>query len=92
VAVGKVNSLNRFGTGFYYNKFSGAFKNDISALTSGTSKASDETGIEVFYDFAITPAIRFVPSYQHIWNPLVAEISSHQYHVDVFLARLSIYW
>ena len=26
-------------------------------------------GIEIFCDFALTPAIRLIPSYQHIWNP-----------------------
>jgi hypothetical protein len=44
-----------FGVGFYDNVVSDNFKNSISRLTQGTSSAADERGVELFYDFAITP-------------------------------------
>jgi hypothetical protein len=50
----------------------------------------NESGVEVFYDFAITPAIRFIPSYQHIWFPLAAQVATNQNNADVFLARLNL--
>jgi hypothetical protein len=34
--------------------------------------------IEVFYNFAVTPAIRLIPSYQHIWHPLAAKVAKSQ--------------
>ncbi len=52
-----------FGAGFYYNRISSNLKTDIAQLTQGNARASDETGIEVFYNFAATPAIRLIPSY-----------------------------
>src|SRR5262245_36424047 len=64
-----------FGVGFYYNKLSRDLKNDITELTAGTAKLSDESGVEVFYDLAVTPAVRLIPSYQHIWNPFSAQSS-----------------
>ena len=48
--------------------------------------------METFYDFAITPAIRFIPSYQHIWNPLIAQAAKQRDHADVFLTRVTIAW
>ena len=62
-----------FGTGFYHNAISGPLKLDIAQLTGGNATVQDEKGSELFYDFAVTPALRFIPSYQHIWNPLTAE-------------------
>ncbi len=41
-------------------------------------------------DFAITPAIRFIPSYQHIWNPIAARVSEHENGADVFLSRMTV--
>ena len=52
----------------------------------------NENGLEVFYDFAITPAIRLIPSYQHIWNPLAAEVAKNERGADLFLVRLSLTW
>jgi porin len=74
-----------FGIGFYYNAISNDLKNDIALLTAGTASVKDEKGIEVFYDFAITPAIRLIPSYQHIWDPLTAQVATKQSGADVFL-------
>lgn len=81
-----------FGVGFYYNAISGDLKDDIAQLTAGTTTVKDEKGIEVFYDFAFTPAIRLIPSYQHIWDPLIAEVSEKQSDADVFLTRLNVAW
>ena len=44
----------------------------------------NEKGIEIFYDFAITPAIRVIPSYQHIWNPLTAAVAKNHRSADCF--------
>jgi hypothetical protein len=41
-------------------------------------------------DFAITPAIRFIPSYQHIWDPIAARVSKHENGADVFLSRMTV--
>ena len=79
-----------FGAGYYYNAISGDLKNDFQRLTAGTAAAHDEQGIEVFYDLAITPAIRLIPSYQHIWHPLVADVSKGESGADVFLARVTM--
>jgi porin len=81
-----------FGVGFYYNRISSNLKTDIRQLTLGTATASDESGIEVFYDFAVTPAIRIIPSYQHIWHPLAAQVAKGQDHTDLFQTRLSVVW
>jgi len=79
-----------FGVGFFYNGVSNDVKNSITRLTQGTSSATDEQGVELFYDFAITPAARLNFSYQHIWNPLIAKVTQNQNHANVVLARLSI--
>jgi hypothetical protein len=81
-----------FGVGFYYNAISNGLKTDIAKLTAGTASVNDEMGTEVFYDFAITPAIRLSPGYQHIWNPLTAEVAAHQKSADIFLGRLTLSW
>ena len=81
---------DRFGAGFYVNQFSHYFKEDIASLTASTSTAKNEKGTEIFYDFAVTPALRIIPGYQHIWNPLNAKVAAHQDHADVFQLRLAI--
>jgi porin len=81
-----------FGVGYYYNGFSGDLKQSLSNLTLNTVKLKDENGIEVFYDFAITPAIRLIPGYQHIWEPFFAQVETKQNAADVFLARLTVAW
>jgi len=81
-----------FGLGIYHNGISRPLKNDFVRLTGGTATAKNENGLEVFYDFAITPAIRVIPSYQHIWNPLTAAVAKNERGADVFLVRLSLRW
>jgi hypothetical protein len=80
-----------FGMGFYYNGISRKLKNSIGQLTDGTT-VKNESGIEIFYDFAITPALNLNAGYQHIWNPLIASVTVNQAHADVFLARLNVVW
>ncbi len=81
-----------FGVGFYHNGISRPLKDNIAHLTGGTSRVKNEQGVEVFYDFAITPAIKLIPSYQHIWNPLSASVARNQRGADVFLARVNVTW
>ena len=81
-----------FGVGFYHNGISRSLKDNIAQLTGGTSRVKNEQGVEVFYDFAITPAIKLIPSYQHIWNPLSATVARNQRGADVFLARVNLTW
>jgi carbohydrate-selective porin OprB len=76
----------------YHNGISQSLKNDVTRLTAATATAKNENGLEVFYDVAITPAIRLIPSYQHIWNPLTAEVAKNERSADVFLLRLSLTW
>src|SRR3984893_17621997 len=80
------------GLGIYHNGISQPLKNDITRLTGSTAPVKNENGLEVFYDFAITPAIRLIPSYQHIWNPLAAEVAKNERGADLFLVRLSLTW
>jgi porin len=91
-ATGLMDSrpYDSFGVGFYDNVVSNNFKNSITQLTQGTSSAADERGVELFYDFAITPAVRMNVSYQHIWNPLIAKVTENQDNASIFLARLNV--
>jgi len=79
-----------FGLGIYHNGISQPLKNDIARLTGATATLKNEQGLEVFYGFAITPAMRLIPSYQHIWNPMTAEVAKNERGADVFLLRLSL--
>ncbi len=81
-----------FGVGVYHNTISSSFKDSLARMTHGTASASDETGIEVFYNFAITPAVRVIPSYQHIWNPLAAQVAEGHKSADIFQTRLTVSW
>ncbi len=81
-----------FGGGFYYNKVSDPLKNTLRLLSANAVKAEDEKGTEVFYDFALTPAIRVIPGYQHIWNPLVAKVAKNQDSADLFTLRINVAW
>jgi porin len=79
-----------FGLGIYHNGISQPLKNDIARLTGATATLKNEQGLEVFYGVAITPAMRLIPSYQHIWNPMTAEVAKNERGADVFLLRLSL--
>ena len=94
IALGlfKGREYDSFGAGFYYNKISNNLKTSIAQLTSGNARASNESGIEVFYNFAVTPAIRVIPSYQHIWHPLATQVATGRDHADLFLTRLTVAW
>lgn len=81
-----------FGAGFYYNGTSRPLKDDVARLTDGGVAVKNEKGSEIFYDLAITPAIRLIPSYQHLWNPLSAEVATTSRKADVFLIRLTLAW
>src|SRR5262249_49813802 len=79
-----------FGLGYYYNGFSSQLKNSIQQLTGTAVK--NESGIETFYNFAITPAINLNASYQHVWNPLTASLAVQKDYADLFMARLNLVW
>jgi hypothetical protein len=81
-----------FGVAFYYNEISGHVKDDVAALSGGHIEIEDERGAEAFYDFAITPAVRFIASYQHIWDPLAARAAFDEDSTDVVMTRLTIAW
>jgi porin len=81
-----------FGLGIYHNGISQPLKNEIARLTEALATLENEQGLEVFYDVAITPAIRLIPSYQHIWNPTTARVAKNQRGADVFLLRSSVTW
>jgi len=81
-----------FGAGFFYNGISRRLKDDIAQFTGGKAVVKNEMGTEIFYDFAITPAVRVIPSYQHIWDPLTAEVARNHRGADVFNIRLSTTW
>jgi hypothetical protein len=81
-----------FGLGIYHNGISRPLKDAFARLTGAAASPKNENGLEVFYDFAITPAIRVIPSYQHIWNPLTAAVAKNERSADVFLVRLSLTW
>jgi carbohydrate-selective porin OprB len=80
------------GIGFYYNKISDGLKTAIGVLSRGQAAARDESGMEVFYNFAITPAVRLIPSYQHIWHPLAAEVVERRRSTDIIQTRLTVAW
>jgi len=86
----EARKYDSFGVGYYYNAISNDLKNSIKRLTFNTASVNDEMGMEIFYDFAITPAIRFIPSYQHIWDPIAARVSKHENGADVFLSRVTV--
>ncbi len=81
-----------FGLGFYYNKISNNLKSSIAAISQRQAAAHDESGMEVFYNLALTPAVRLIPSYQHIWYPLAAEVAVRQDSADIFQLRLTTAW
>jgi len=78
-----------FGAGFYYNAFSGEFKDDIRQLTAGTA-VKNEKGLELFYDFAITPAVRAIPGYQYVRDPFTAQIVANHRSANLFLLRFTV--
>jgi len=45
-----------------------------------------------FWHFSNIPAVRLIPSYQHIWNPFSAQVVTDQDHADIFLTRLTVAW
>jgi len=81
-----------FGLGIYHNGISQPLKDAITRLTGDTAIPKNENGLEVFYDFAVTPAIRVIPSYQHVWNALTADVAKNRRSADVLLVRLSLTW
>lgn len=84
--------IDSFGVGVYYNRISSGLQDGLRDLTFGAIDIDDEVGLEVFYDFALTPSVRFIASYQHIQNPLLAQAEADENHADVVFTRLSVAW
>lgn len=74
------------GIGWYMNGISSDLQYQVRRYTGGLLNVQNEQGMEVFYDYALTPAIRLIPSYQHIWNPLSAVAAGHD-SADLWMMR-----
>jgi porin len=83
-------AYDSFGAGYYINQISDDLKDSAARLSGGLVRIKDEQGVEVFYDFALTPAIRVIPGYQYIWNPLTAKTALGQTSASVFQVRLTV--
>lgn len=81
-----------FGIGFYHNRISDKLKSSVAAISRGQATARDESGMEAFYNVAITPAVNLIPSYQHVWHPLAAEVAERRKSADIFQLRLTTAW
>lgn len=81
-----------FGVGWYYNEISSDFKDTIPALTQGHRQARNESGTEVFYNLAITPAVRFIGSYQYIRHPLSAQVAEGRESTSLVMGRITVAW
>jgi len=81
-----------FGVGYYYNGVSDDLKELEFQSSGGSISLNGERGVEVFYNFAVTPAVSLIPSYQHIWDPFVSGLTGGKDHADVFLARTTVKW
>jgi hypothetical protein len=79
-----------FGAGFYYYGISDLLKQDIAQLSGGEAATQNEKGTEVFYDFAITPAVRLIPSYQ--LEPAHRRGDEKPTRHRYFLARFAVIW
>ncbi len=80
------------GVGWYMNGISPDVQNQVRGLASKLGAKIDvqnEQGLEVFYDYALTPAFRIIPSYQHIWNPLAAVAVGND-HTDLWMMRSTV--
>jgi len=83
-------NYDSFGVGYYYDEISSDLKTDVARLSGGLAGLKNEQGVEIFYDFALTPAIRVIPGYQHIWNPLTAKAALGQKSAELFDLRLTL--
>ena len=81
-----------FGAAYYYNGISDDVKDSVATLSGGLVDIKDEQGAEVFYQFALTPAVRLIGTYQHIWNPLTARTAYGEDSTDILMARMTIAW
>lgn len=91
--VFKNRPYDRFGFGYYRANISDVLGVDIldAAHDAGLNPQSiaDEQGIEIFYNFAVTPAVQITPSFQYIWNPLAASLAN-THHTALWGLRLEM--
>jgi hypothetical protein len=81
-----------FGIGYYWNGTSDDLRDTLQRATQNRRDLKDEKGLEIFYDFALTPAIRLIPSYQYIWDPLLAQVETQEDHAEAFFIRATVAW
>jgi porin len=77
------------GVGWYINGISPDLQSQVRRYTGGLLNVQNEQGLEVFYDYALTPAFRIIPSYQHLWNPL-AGVAAGNDHTDLWMMRSTV--
>ena len=82
-------AYDSFGVGYYRNDISSELKTDVAQMSGGFVQLKNEQGVEVFYDFALTPAIRVIPGYQYIWDPLTAKAAVNKATAEMFQLRLT---
>jgi carbohydrate-selective porin OprB len=87
-----VRPNDSFGIGAFYNKLSGDLKNGVRVFSGGDISIDDESGIEVFYNVGITPAIYLNTSYQHVWNPFTAALAGGDDSADILMVRIHTEW
>lgn len=71
---------------------SGDLKDGVELFSGGSISTNNESGIELFYNVGITPAINLNFSYQHVWDPFVAALTDGDDSADILMVRLSTQW
>ena len=66
---------DRFGIGFYYMDISNDMRSLIGATPLGGRGVSAEKGVELFYNFQITPSMTLTPDIQFIMDPSLAKVA-----------------
>lgn len=68
---------DQFGFGWYYLDIADAFEDEINNIPVFSDligkDLEDETGLELYYNFAVTPAWQLTLSGQYIFNPFLSE-------------------
>lgn len=78
-----------FGVAGYANGFSGDLKSSLGALSRNTIDLKTETGLEVFYNVAVTGFLHVIGSYQHVDHPLTGQALGRD-SADILTGRIAI--
>lgn len=87
--------LDQFGAGWYIAHISKQFKRTIRILVADLNKVGatlnpdikDEQGLEIYYNYVITPAVQLTVDFQQIWNPFKADFTFKD-HTSILGVRL----